>query len=165
MLFPGLVSLGRLPPRGNRMDTFTLSFATAMGMIHRIHGHAADRGPYTHPAVAASLSNPYIHVIFVAYSTDSSAAFFENHPHLARRKLEGNVIPFLGGDKGAGAGGTDHLAAPAQGEFHIMNRETQGDIFQGKGIPRRYGGAGAGDDFRFYRQALGGDNVPFSPSA
>src|SRR5271165_4595905 len=54
---PGLLTLGRLAPRGNGMTAAgRLPFAAAMGMIDRIHRNAAVVRPAAEPAIAPGLA-------------------------------------------------------------------------------------------------------------
>jgi len=130
-----------------------------MGVIDRVHCHTADRRPDPHPALASGFTYLHVHVVFVADCADGGIALFKDHPHFAGGELECNVIPFLGRNQRPDAGGTDNLASLPEGKFHVVNRKTQGDVLQRKGVPGFDGGVRPADYPGVYHKPFGGNNV------
>jgi len=142
MFFPGLVSLGWLPPGSNRMDALVLSFTAPVGMIHRVHHHTPDCGPHAKPPFTAGFAQRHVHMIFVANGSDSCITHFKDHPHFPGGKLDCHIVPFLGGNKGPCSGRPGHLCALAQGKFHIVDGKAQRDILQRQGVAWFNGASG-----------------------
>src|SRR5688572_12061610 len=97
LVVPRLVTSRRLAPRRNRVAAAGgLAFTAAMRMIHRVHGHAANRGTLAQPARAAGLADPYIFMIRIAYLPDGGHARRGRAPHFAGRQLDLGDAAFLG---------------------------------------------------------------------
>src|SRR5436853_98285 len=109
-----LVSASRLAPRGYRMTPATgLTLAAAVGMVHRVHGHAAVSRTHSHPALASRLADGNVFVVHVAYLTDGCHAIHQDFASLAGRQLDQRPIAFLGHQLRCAASGTHHLRALA----------------------------------------------------
>src|SRR5439155_20186527 len=69
-----LVTERRNSPRRHGVITLHPPFTTAVRMIHRVHDHAAHRGPDSHMPLAAGLSNRDVLMIDIADLTDRGDA-------------------------------------------------------------------------------------------
>src|ERR1700733_4683014 len=71
LVLAGLLALGRLAPRGDRMTaTRGLALAAAVRMVDRVHGDAAHDRPMAEPAGAAGLADHGVLVVRVRHRTD-----------------------------------------------------------------------------------------------
>src|SRR3989304_1159949 len=76
LVFPRLVSLGRLPPRGTRMPSSgSLPLAAAQRVIHRVHSNPAHMGSFTKPSRLARLADRDIDMIQVPHLPDGRHTF------------------------------------------------------------------------------------------
>src|SRR6185436_10866378 len=70
---PGLLALGRLAPRGDRMTAAgCAAFAAAMRVVDRVHGDAAIVRTLAQPALAAGLAEIDVAVVRVGHRTHRS---------------------------------------------------------------------------------------------
>ena len=69
-------------------STGCLTFTTTVGVIHRVHHHAANVGPNTHPALATGFTDTYQAVIPVAHDPYRGAAVLMNFPKLTAGQLD-----------------------------------------------------------------------------
>src|SRR5258708_19768546 len=71
----GLLALGRLAPRGDRMTAAGgAAFAAAVRMIDRVHRDAAVMRLAAEPAATTGLADRNVHVIRVGHCADRSGA-------------------------------------------------------------------------------------------
>src|SRR6185312_12275162 len=71
LVVPGLVALGALAPRRNRMPTARgAAFAAAVRMVDRVHRHATDHRALAEPAIAAGLADRNILTIRIGDRAD-----------------------------------------------------------------------------------------------
>src|SRR5512142_973312 len=97
LVVAGLVAAGRLSPRGDRVASAGgLTFAAAVRVVHRVHGHAAVHRTASQPALAPRLADGNVLVVEVADLPDGSHAVDEHLAVLARRQLDQGVVAFLG---------------------------------------------------------------------
>ncbi len=91
LVLAGLVALGRHAPRGDRMRIALagLGLATAVRMVDRVHGRAADGRLDATPALGAGLAEFLQAVLDIADFTDGGAAFRGHPTHLARAQAQG----------------------------------------------------------------------------
>src|ERR1700723_4174642 len=88
---PGLLALGRLAPRADRMPAAgRLPLAAAVRMVDRVHGDAAVMRTTSEPATAPGLANRGIHVVGVRHRADRGEALAINGPLLARTERPGD---------------------------------------------------------------------------
>src|SRR5690606_41639491 len=82
----GLVTLGRDAPRGDRVRVALagLGLATAVRVVDRVHGRAADGRLDAAPALGAGLAQLLQVVLVVADLADGGAALGRHLAHLAR---------------------------------------------------------------------------------
>ena len=140
-----------------------LAFAAAHGVVHRVHGHAPDVGPFAQPAFAPGLAQGDVFLLHVAQLADGGPAVQRHHAHLAGRQLQMGVLAFLGHQLGGGARGPGHLPALAGLHLHVVHQGAGGNIPQGQGIPRLDVRFGAGDHHVAHLQILGGQDVALLP--
>src|SRR5262249_35127710 len=96
-----------------------LSLASAVWMVHRIHGHAADRGTDSLPAGPAGLAHGDVFVLGVAHFADGGLALQEDLSDLSRRELHLGVFPFLSHQLDIDSSAAGDLASLADFELHI----------------------------------------------
>ena len=116
------------------------------GMIDGIHGHPSDLGTSPEPAGSSRLADTDVFVFDIAKLTNGGLAGEEYFPHFPRRKAHLRISPFFGHQLAIRPGAADNLSAPADLEFHVMNKSTQGDIFERNGVARFDIGLFAADD-------------------
>ena len=97
MLCTRLLAERRLAPRRYRTRSAyrTLTFASAVRVIARVHNNAAYRRLDAHMAFAARFTERYQLVIEVADLTDRRAATLKHHSHFAGRKSERSILTFF----------------------------------------------------------------------
>src|SRR6516162_1007293 len=80
LVVPGLLALGRLAPRRDRMAAARgATFAATMRMVDRVHCHASHRRAMTQPSVAPSLSDNNILLIRIRDGADRRPALGPHH--------------------------------------------------------------------------------------
>src|SRR5690606_40595108 len=112
----GLVALRRDAPRGDRMRVALagLGLATAVRMVDRVHGRAADGRLDAAPALGARLAQLLQVVLGVADFADRRAALGRNAAHLARTQAERGIHTLARHQLHAGTGGARDLRALAR---------------------------------------------------
>jgi len=98
-----------------RIPLSGFSLASAMRMVHGVHGQASYRRPDAHPALAAGLTYAYGFMLNIAELTYRCMAVKVDEPYLAGRKPHMPKIAFLGHNLRGRAGTAHDLAALA---FH-----------------------------------------------
>src|SRR5271168_2888912 len=105
-----LVSAGRLTPGGHRVTSArSFAFTTAVGMVHRVHGHAAIVRALAQPARTSGLTDGDVFVIGVADLPDGRHAILRHLAGLARRQLHQRIVAFLRDQLRRSTGGAHHL--------------------------------------------------------
>src|SRR6516162_1578226 len=85
LVVAGLLALGRLAPRGDRMAAARgAALTAAVRMVDRVHGDAAVVRAAAHPALAAGLADRDVHVIGIRHRADGGAATAVHQALLAR---------------------------------------------------------------------------------
>src|SRR5690606_8432717 len=132
----GLVARRRDAPRGDRMRIALagLGLATAVRMVDRVHGRAADGRLDAEPALRTGLAQLLQVVLDVADFTDGGAALGRHATHLARTQAERGVHAFARDQLHAGAGGTGDLRTLARLHLDAMHRGTDRDVAQRQGV-------------------------------
>lgn len=123
-------------------STGGLTFTTTMGVIDGIHNNTPNLRTLSKPTGTTSLTDGNVHMVLVTNGTDGGGTLIEHHPHLAGGHLEGDVIPFLGDQSGAGTGGPNKLPTPAELKLNVVNLKSQGNKFNGKLFPTSMGALG-----------------------
>src|SRR5487761_146948 len=108
-------------PRRLRMVALHAAFPAAVGMIHRIHRDAANRGPASMPARAARLAVGDVFMVQIAELADGSHALERKLPRFPGRQLDESNIALLAEQLRRAAGGTHELAALAGRHLEIVN--------------------------------------------
>src|SRR5271154_355105 len=144
---PGLLALGGLAPRGDRMAAArAAAFAAAERVIDRVHGDAAIVRHAPEPALAPGLADRDVHVIGIGHRADGRHAAAMDQALLAGIEAYDHVFLVAADDLGIGPGRARDLAALADLHLHIV------DDGADRHVARRHGIAGldvhvlAGDD-------------------
>src|SRR5690606_30026992 len=88
----GLAALGRLAPRGDRVTAARgLAFATAVGVVDRVHGDAADVRAEAHVTNATGLAEAFVHVVRVGDRADRGDAAVQHHAQFPRTEADLSV--------------------------------------------------------------------------
>src|SRR5271170_3227461 len=152
---PGLLALGGLAPRGDRMAAAGgAAFAAAERVIDRVHGDAAVVRHPPEPALAARLADRDVHVVGVGHRADRRHAAAMDQALLAGIEANDHVFLVAADDLGIRAGRARDLAALADLHLHIV------DDGADRHVARRHGIAGlhvhmlAGDDGVALAEAL-----------
>src|SRR5450631_3800109 len=107
----GLLALGRLAPRADRMPAAGgASFAAAVRMVDRVHGDAAVVRALSEPAVAARLAERGVHVVRIGDRADRGEALTVNEPLLAGTQPQRNVALVAADNLGIGSSGAGDRA-------------------------------------------------------
>src|SRR5690606_953208 len=161
LVLAGLVALGRHAPRGDRMRVALagLGLATAVRMVDRVHGRAADGRLDAQPALGAGLAQLLQVVLDVADFTDGGAALGRHPAHLARTQADQRVDALAGDQLHAGAGGAGDLRALARLHLDAVHRGADRDVAQRQGVAGLDRRIVARDHLVAGLQALGGDDV------
>src|SRR5215212_907615 len=132
---PGAVAHGGLAPRRLRWHARRrLALAATVGMVARVHHHAADLRALAQVAGAAGLAEVLVLVVEVADLADRRHAAERDATHLARRHPDRGVVTFLGQELRRGAGGPHDLAALAGDELDVVDRRAERDVGKRQGI-------------------------------
>src|SRR5690606_4521423 len=161
LVMAGLVALGRHAPRGDRMRVALagLGLATAVRVVDRVHGRAADGRLDAAPALGACLAQLLQVVLGVADLADGGAALARHATHLARTQAEGRVHALAGHQLHAGTGGTGDLRALARLHLDAVHGGADRDVAQRQGVAGADRGVVARDHLVACLQALGSDDV------
>lgn len=148
LVLAGLQAQSNLTPGGNRSGHThrALALAAAMGVIAGVHNHAADGGTDAHVTGAAGLTNADVLVVSVAHGADGGFRIHRNLADFAGGQTNLRVQAFLGHELSAHTGGTNHLAAAAGLDFHIVDQCADGDRLDGQRVAGLNIGGLAGDD-------------------
>lgn len=142
-----------------------MAFAAAMRMVVRVHDDTAVGRTDAEPTGTAGFADRDVFEFQVADLTDGRAAVDMYLADFAGRQAQQGVIAFLGHQLGNRTGGTDHLAAFADLQFHIVYQRTNGDVLQGQAVAGLDIGISAADDSVASLEAERCEDVAFSPSA
>ncbi|GFE59227.1 hypothetical protein AOG1_31070 [Geobacter sp. AOG1] len=112
------------------------AFATAMGMIDRVHRNTTNLGTFAKPAGTAGFTDGNIFVIQVTYLANGRHAFLENHSHLSRRKLDLSVLAFFGHELSESTRTAGQLRAFANLQLNVVNDRAERDCFERQRITR-----------------------------
>jgi len=95
LVMPGLLAQCRESPGRLRMIALHAPFAAAVRVIHRIHGHAANRGPNAAPARPPGLSEGFVLMVEIAHLANRGHAIHGKLANFARRQLHQRDFAFL----------------------------------------------------------------------
>src|SRR2546429_2161124 len=113
-----LITLGRRPPGGHRMAAAVGT--AAMGVIHRVHGDAANGGADAAPPLRAGLADRTQVVLFIADGADRGPAVDVHLANLARVHAQLRIGAFAREQLHRRSGGTRHLRAFARQHLDAM---------------------------------------------
>src|SRR6202011_2685510 len=100
----GLLALGRLAPRRDRMAAARgAAFAAAVRMVDRVHRDAAVMGLAAEPAVATGLADRDVHVVRVRDRADGARAAAVNQALLAVVQTDDHIVLVAADDLRVGA--------------------------------------------------------------
>src|SRR5690349_4566222 len=112
-----------------------------MGVVDRVHGHAAGLRALALPAVATGLADLDELELGVADLADGGAAVDRHATHLGARQAQGGEVALLGHELDARAGAAGHLAAAAGLELDVVDGGADRDVAQRQGVARADFGA------------------------
>src|SRR5580704_592752 len=118
---PRLGAQSRKTPGRLGMVALHTTLATAVRMVHRVHSHSANRGPFAMPARATRLSVSHVLVIEITDLADGGHAIDSEPAHFARGQLDQRQIAFLAEQLRRAARGAHHLRALTWSEFQVMH--------------------------------------------
>src|SRR5829696_1201189 len=159
-LLAGAVADGRHAPGRLRVVAQRRgALATAVRVVHWIHGRAAGLGAHAHVALAARLAHRDVLVVGVADHADGGAALGAHHAHLAGGQAQRRHVALLGHELDARAGGAGELPAAARLELDVVHeradrhRGQRHRVADGDVLPD------AGDDAHADAQPVRGQDV------
>src|SRR5580765_479231 len=112
------------------MITLDATFTASMRMVHRIHGHAANRGTLAMPASPTRLAVSHILMIQVADLADRGHTVDPESPHFTRWQLHQSQIAFLTEQLGSTARGAHSLSALTRRKLEVMHLRAGGNEAQ-----------------------------------
>src|SRR5471032_3094494 len=135
LVLAGLLALGRLAPRRDRMAaTRGAAFAAAVRMIDRVHGDASRGRADAQPARAPGLADHDVLVVRVRDGAHGCQALARHQAQLARVELDLGVARVLADELGVGAGGARQLAATALLHLDVMHDRADRHVGQRHGV-------------------------------
>src|SRR5439155_4938781 len=137
-----------------------LALTTAVRVVDRVHGDAADGRALALPPVAAGLTPVDVRLVGVADLADGGAAEHRDPPDLAGRHTQRGVVAFPAEELDPDAGRAGELRATARTQFHGVHRGTDRDVAQRQVVARLDVGTRPGFDAVALAQVLRRDDVP-----
>src|SRR5262249_41457494 len=117
-----LLALRSFAPRRDRMTAARgFTFTTAMGMVDRVHDHAAHGRTDALPAVAAGFADLFVEMVGVRHRADRRHAILRHDARFARIELDLHDAGITTDDLNVSASRTSKLTALADLEFDIVN--------------------------------------------
>src|SRR5690606_31822367 len=145
LVLAGLVALGALAPRGDRVAaTAGAAFAAAVGVVDGVHGHTADRRANAHVTLAAGLAEVLVRMVGVRDRAHRRHAFLADHAKLARREADLRVAAVTADELRVGAGGARQFAALARLQLDVVGDPTDRHARERHRVARHDVGRGAG---------------------
>src|SRR5687768_10101894 len=136
-----------------------LAFTAAERVVDRVHGDAAVMRLLAEVTGAAGLADRHVLVLEIADLSDRRIAANVDFAHLARGKTQRGPVALTRDQLCADARGTDHLAALAFLQLHVVDHGAEGDLRQREGIAHQDVGVLAGGDHRAHCQAVRREDV------
>ena len=157
---PGLLALGRLAPRRDRMTAArSTAFAAAVRMVDRVHDDAAVMRTTPEPALTAGLADRRVHVVRVGHRADRAIALAMDEALLARIQANDHVTLVATDDLRVGAGGTGDRAALADLQLDVVHDRADRDRRQRHGVAGLHVDLRAGDHLVAGGEPLRRDDV------
>ena len=135
------------------------AFTTAVRVVDRVHGDAANVRAAAHVTDAAGLAEVLVHVVGVRNRAHRGHAAVQNHAQLARAETDLGVAGVAADQLGVGAGRAGHLAALARLHLDVVDDRADRHRAQRHGVARLHVDLFAGDDRVARLQALRRDDV------
>src|SRR6266700_1218275 len=161
LVVPRLLAQRRESPRRLRMITLDLAFASAVRMIHGIHGHTANRGPDAAPARTSRFSERFVLMVKVADLANRGHALHGEFAYFAGRQLDQRDFAFLAQELRRTARRANHLTAAPGIQLEVVHHRARRDVFELQRIARKnvraFAGGNRGADF----EADGMNDVTF----
>src|SRR5262245_58370876 len=143
-----LVAARRLAPGRHRIPAAgSLSFATTVRVVHRIHRHTTNMRPNPAPAGASGFSQRNVFMFDIAYLAHSRATLDWHSPNLAGRHAQLCVRPFLGQQLRKRSGGARHLPPFARTQFDIVNLRAERNVPNRQSVARKNVGVFAAGNY------------------
>src|SRR6266480_7337962 len=139
------------------------AFATAMGMVDRVHGDATHLRTFAEPTGTAGLAYGNILMVNIAHLTDSRQTILENHPHFTGGKLHLGVFPLFSHQLGKCSGTAGKLPAFAELKLDVVDYGAERDRPQRQRVTRLDIGIGTGNDSVTDLEIQWGKNIAFFP--
>src|SRR6185295_18194015 len=112
-----------------------LALAAPVGVIDRIHGHAADRRANALPAIAPGLADRLVLVIEVPDLSHRGVAVHEGLAHLPGGQPQQGITALASDQLGPDTRGAGQLAALSGAELDVVQRGAEGNRPHGQGVP------------------------------
>jgi hypothetical protein len=131
-----------LTPWGTRRfgHTVTTTVTTTVRVIDCVHDHTAHAWALAQVAIATSLTDLHILVLFVADNTDRSRASQEEPADFAARHTHLGVLTLFGHQHSAIASAADSLSTTAWLQLQGMDGGTNGDVGEWQAVAHFYRG-------------------------
>src|SRR5690606_4288596 len=108
--------------RGHRVATTGgAAFTTAVRVVDRVHGDAADVRTEAQVTGPARLAQVLVHVVRVGHRADRGHAAVQDHAQLARAETDLGVALVAADQLGVGAGRAGQLTALARLHLHVVD--------------------------------------------
>src|SRR5436309_2016520 len=112
------------------MIALDLTFAASVRVIHRVHGHAANRRPNPAPTCAAGLSEGFVLMVEVANLANRGHALHGKLTNFPGRQLHKSYLAFLAQQLRRAARGTHHLSAAPGIQLQVMHHRAGGNVLE-----------------------------------
>src|SRR5690606_6538005 len=155
-----LVTLGGHTPGSHGVtSTGGTTLTTTLWVIDRVHGHTANGGTHTAPALGTSLAQGTQVMLTVGDLADGGAAVRWQLAHLAGAQAHRGVLTFTGHQLHRSASATCQLRTLAGLHLNAVNDATHGDIAQRQGVADLDGSGLTGLQLIASLEALGRDHI------
>src|SRR2546422_7760508 len=125
LVVPRLRAQRRKTPRRLRVIAFASAFTATVRMVHRVHGHTANRRPAAVPARPARFAVGNVFVIQITHLADGGHAVDRKLANFARGQLHQGEITFLAEKLRCAARRAHHLAAAAGIQLEVVHRSEE----------------------------------------
>src|SRR5690606_34844735 len=156
----GPIALGRRTPRADGLTALaSAAFTTTVGVIDRVHGHAADGRAHTAPTHRTGLADLTQAVLFVAHFANGGAAIDVHAADFSGAQADLSVGAFASQQNSRSTCGTCDLRTLARQHLDAVNGCTDRDVADGQGVACTDGGVLTGHQRSADFQATGSDDV------
>src|SRR6056297_591755 len=156
----GARALGRLAPGGDRVAAARgAAFAAAVGVVDRVHDHAAHARALAEMPVAPGLADILVRIVGVRDSADGGHAFLTHHAKLARAEPDLGIAAVTADELGVGARRPRDLATLAGLHLDVVDDRADRHALERHRVARLHVDLAAGDDLVAHAETLGGEDV------